>query len=112
MNKKKRLLLIAILCIIGCLSFGTFAYFLREIRGSVNGTVGNFVFDVLSNNEKFVNIDLYDTIDNPSVTDEKVIVPGSQGDFTIDLKASGSSTDVIYQQKRVKFHMVFLRNVF
>lgn len=96
MNKRKRLILIVILCIIVFLSFGTFAYFLREIRGSVNGTVGNFVFDVLSDNEMFVNIDLYDTIDNPSVTDEKVIVPGSKGDFTIDLKANGSSTDVIY----------------
>lgn len=86
------------LTVIGfCLIFiGSFAYYYKEFNGTIIGNSGAFVFDVYHNGNSFQNIDLYDTLTVKSVADERVIVPGDKGEFTLDVKATGSSTNVLY----------------
>lgn len=78
------------------LGAGTYAYYMIAIKGNIKIEAGTFVFDVLHNNTTFTNIDLYDTIENPSLTN-KYIIPGDSGKFELTATANGSSTDVEYE---------------
>lgn len=78
------------------LGAGTYAYYMIAIKGNIKIEAGTFVFDVLHNNTTFTNIDLYDTIENPSLTN-KYIIPVDSGKFELTATANGSSTDVEYE---------------
>ena len=75
---------------------GTYAYYMKVVNGTITGKTGAFTFDVLHNSEKFTSIDLYDTMENPSLT-SKYIIPGDSGMFELTAIANGSSTDVEYE---------------
>ncbi len=96
MNKRKTLILSLIMVGIVLLGAGTYAYYMIAIKGNIKIEAGTFVFDVLHNNTTFTNIDLYDTIENPSLTN-KYIIPGDSGKFELTATANGSSTDVEYE---------------
>ena len=96
MNKRKILILSLIMIGIVLLGAGTYAYYMIAIKGNIKIEAGTFVFDVLHNNTTFTNIDLYDTIENPSLTN-KYIIPGDSGKFELTATANGSSTDVEYE---------------
>ena len=96
MNKKKILILSLIMVGIILLGAGTYAYYMIAIKGNIKIETGTFVFDVLHNNTTFTNIDLYDTIENPRLTN-KYIIPGDSGKFELTATVNGSSTDVEYE---------------
>ena len=96
MNKKKILILSLIMVGIILLGAGTYAYYMIAIKGNIKIETGTFVFDVLHNNTTFTNIDLYDTIENPRLTN-KYIIPGDSGKFELIATVNGSSTDVEYE---------------
>lgn len=96
MNKRKILILSLIMVGIVLLGAGTYAYYMIAIKGNIKIEAGTFVFDVLHNNTTFTNIDLYDTIENPSLTN-KYIIPVDSGKFELTATANGSSTDVEYE---------------
>ena len=75
---------------------GTYAYYMRTVNGIITGRAGAFTFDVLHNNKTFKNIDLYETMENPSLT-SKYIIPGDSGKFDLLVDATGSSTGVEYE---------------
>ena len=75
---------------------GTYAYYMKVINGTITGRAGAFTFDVLHNNKTFKNIDLYETMENPSLT-SKYIIPGDSGKFDLLVDATGSSTGVEYE---------------
>ena len=75
---------------------GTYAYYMRVVNGTITGKTGAFTFDVLHNNKTFKNIDLYETMENPSLT-SKYIIPGDSGKFDLLVDATGSSTGVEYE---------------
>ena len=96
MNKRKILILSLIMVGIILLGAGTYAYYMIAIKGNIKIEAGTFVFDVLHNSTTFKNIDLYDTMENPSLT-SKYIIPGDSGKFELTATANGSSTDVEYE---------------
>ena len=75
---------------------GTYAYYVRVVNGTITGKTGAFTFDVLHNNKTFTSIDLYETMENPSLT-SKYIIPGDSGKFDLLVDATGSSTGVEYE---------------
>ena len=75
---------------------GTYAYYMKAVNGTITGKTGAFTFDVLHNNKTFKNIDLYETMENPSLT-SKYIIPGDSGKFDLLVDATGSSTAVEYE---------------
>ena len=75
----------------------TYAYYMRVVNGTISANTGAFTFDVLHNNATFKEINLYDTMDSPSVvSSDKVIVPGDKGKFDLVAKATNSSVDIEY----------------
>ena len=96
MKDKKNLILIMIIIGLVLTNVGTVAYYMRAINGKIKGNIGAFTFDALNNGSTLANIDLYDTMENPSLT-ERYIVPGDSGKFDILIKADGTSTGVEYE---------------
>ena len=95
---KNRKILILSIALIGMflLNIGTFAYYMKVVNGTIKGNAGAFTFDVLHNNKTFKNIDLYETMENPSLT-SKYIIPGDSGKFDLLVDATGTSTGVEYE---------------
>ena len=96
MKDKKYLFLIMIIITLVIVNVGTVAYYMNAINGKIKGNIGAFTFDALNNGSTLTNIDLYDTMENPSLT-ERYIVPGDSGKFDILIKADGTSTGVEYE---------------
>ena len=95
MNKKIMGLCVSLLGLI-LVYIGTYAYYMRVVNGTITGNTGAFVFDVLHNDESFSSIDLYNTIESPSVTSSEVIVPGDEGKFVLKASGVGSDVDIEY----------------
>ena len=97
MKKNKIIGLSLVLLFLVVLYASTYAYYMRVVNGTISANTGAFTFDVLHNNATFKEINLYDTMDSPSVvSSDKVIVPGDKGKFDLVAKATNSSVDIEY----------------
>ena len=97
MEKNKRIFLAVIFAILGFISIilGTISYYGTTINGTVTGKTKAFSFDVYHQSNKFTEIDLYDTIKNPS--GEGVINPGDNGEFALTIIGTGSEVNLDYR---------------
>ena len=97
MKKNKIIGLSLVLLFLVVIYASTYAYYMRVVNGTITANTGAFTFDVLHNNATFKEINLYDTMDSPSVvSSDKVIVPGDKGRFDLVAKATNSSVDIEY----------------
>ena len=97
MKKNKIIGLSLVLLFLIVIYASTYAYYMRVVNGTISANTGAFTFDVLHNNATFKEINLYDTMDSPSVvSSDKVIVPGDKGKFDLVAKATNSSVDIEY----------------
>ena len=97
MKKNKIIGLSLVLLFLVVIYASTYAYYMRVVNGTITANTGAFTFDVLHNNATFKEINLYDTMDSPSVvSSDKVIVPGDKGKFDLVAKATNSSVDIEY----------------
>lgn len=97
MKKNKIIGLSLVLLFLIVIYASTYAYYMRVVNGTITANTGAFTFDVLHNNATFKEINLYDTMDSPSVvSSDKVIVPGDKGKFDLVAKATNSSVDIEY----------------
>ena len=97
MKKNKIIGLSLVLLFLIVIYASTYAYYMRVVNGTITANTGAFTFDVLHNNATFIEINLYDTMDSPSVvSSDKVIVPGDKGKFDLVAKATNSSVDIEY----------------
>ena len=97
MKKNKIIVLSLVLLFLIVIYASTYAYYMRVVNGTISANTGAFTFDVLHNNATFKEINLYDTMDSPSVvSSDKVIVPGDKGRFDLVAKATNSSVDIEY----------------
>ena len=97
MKKNKIIGLSLVLLFLIVIYASTYAYYMRVVNGTISANTGAFTFDVLHNNATFKEINLYDTMDSPSVvSSDKVIVPGDKGRFDLVAKATNSSVDIEY----------------
>ena len=97
MKKNKIIGLSLVLLFLVVIYASTYAYYMRVVNGTISANTGAFTFDVLHNNATFKEINLYDTMDSPSVvSSDKVIVPGDKGKFDLVAKATNSSVDIEY----------------
>ena len=78
MKNKKLMSLSLILLTLIQVYVGTYAYYMRVVNGKLTAKTGKFTFDVYNNNEKFTSINLYDTAENPSLTNRNII-PADSG---------------------------------
>ena len=112
MKDKKNLILIMIIIGLVLTNVGTVAYYMRKINGTIKGNTGAFTFDVLHNGNTITTINLYETMENPSLT-SKYIIPGDSGKFDLLVDATGTSTGVEYEidfvgtniPKNMKFYL-------
>ena len=95
MKDKKYLILIMIIIGLVLTNVGTVAYYMRTINGTIKGNTGAFTFDVLHNGNTITTINLYETMENPSLTEE-YIIPGDSGKFDLLVTAEGSVPGVEY----------------
>ena len=95
MKDKKYLILIMIIIGLVLTNVGTVAYYMRTINGTIKGNTGAFTFDVLHNGNTITTINLYETMENPSLTEE-YIIPGDSGKFDLLVTAEGSLPGVEY----------------
>ena len=94
MKKNKIIGLSLVLLFLVVIYASTYAYYMRVVNGTITANTGAFTFDVLHNNATFKEINLYDTMDSPSVvSSDKVIVPGDNGRFDLVAK---SNVDIEY----------------
>lgn len=97
MNKNTRIFLALMSAIFGFTSIllGTISYYGTTINGTITGKAKAFSFDVYHKSEKFTEINLYNTIENPSGK-EGIINPGDSGDFTLTIVGTGSEVNIDY----------------
>lgn len=73
---------------------GTYAYYSKDIEGTVIFNTGKFAFDIKYKGSILTSIDLNDTVTDQAVAGK--INPGDKGNFTFDVVATGSDVDVDY----------------
>lgn len=100
MNKKKTLLIVAlILCIIMSFFIGkTFAKYTSKVEGSGIAEVAKWSFKVNSSESQIQTINLMETYDDKTLTNGK-IAPGTQGQFELILDSTDSEVGVNYSIK-------------
>jgi len=90
-DKKKTIIMSALLLAIVLLGVGTIAYFRRTVNGNITGQSGNLVLVV--NEVDSVSSQTFTVSLNRS-EEEPFVMPGDKGSFDINVDSTGSSTDV------------------
>ena len=95
-NKKIVLVIIAIIAI--SLSFvggQVYAKYMSRVTGQGTADIASWNFKVNENEEKLQTISLKSTINNKTLTNNK-IAPGTEGDFQIKIDATGAEVGINY----------------
>ncbi len=96
-NKKKVLIVLAILAVILLAFIGGQAYakYVSEVRGEGIAEVATWSFKVNGQEEQVESINLASTCNNETLVDNK-IAPGTSGSFNIIVDATGSEVGINY----------------
>lgn len=100
MKKRKKivLLVIAILfaIILSFIGGNVFAKYMSKVEGQGTADIASWKFKVNENEEKLQKIFLESTINNETVSNNKV-APGTEGSFQIKLDATGTEVGINYK---------------
>ena len=101
MNKKKIILTLAVLLVIGLSFIGgqTYSKYITEVKGEGVAKVASWNFKVNGESESLKQvINLQSTVNNETLVNNK-IAPGTKGNFVIRLDATGAEVGVKYDIK-------------
>ena len=97
-NKKKIVLIVAILSIIVVSFMGgqSFSKYVSQVKGYGQFDIAKWSFLVNGQESSMNTIDLSSTCNNETLIDNK-IAPGTEGNFNIEIDATGSEVGIQYQ---------------
>lgn len=98
LKKSKKIVLLVIAIIAILLSFvggQAYAKYMSRVTGQGTADVASWSFKVNENEEKLQTISLKSTINNSTLTNNK-IAPGTEGEFQIKIDATGSEVGINY----------------
>ena len=96
-NKKKILVIVAVLSaiIVSFMGGQSFSKYVSQVKGQAQMEVARWSFLVNGEEESIQNIQLGSTCNNETLLDNK-IAPGTQGEFNIEIDATGSEVGLQY----------------
>ena len=97
-NKKKIVLIVAILSMIVVSFMGgqSFSKYVSQVKGYGQFDIAKWSFLVNGQESSMNTIDLSSTCNNETLIDNK-IAPGTEGNFNIEIDATGSEVGIQYQ---------------
>ena len=97
-NKKKRVLIVAILSMIVISFMGgqSFSKYISQVKGYGQFDIAKWSFLVNGQESSMNTIDLSSTCNNGTLINNK-IAPGTEGNFNIEIDATGSEVGIQYQ---------------
>ena len=96
-NKKKILVIVAVLSaiIVSFMGGQSFSKYVSQVKGQAQMEVARWSFLVNGEEESIQNMQLGSTCDDETLLDNK-IAPGTQGNFNIEIDATGSEVGIQY----------------
>ena len=96
-NKKKILVIVAVLSaiIVSFMGGQSFSKYVSQVKGQAQMEVARWSFLVNGEEESIQNMQLGSTCDDETLLDNK-IAPGTQGEFNIEIDATGSEVGLQY----------------
>lgn len=96
-NKKKILVIVAVLSaiIVSFMGGQSFSKYVSQVKGQAQMEVARWSFLVNGEDESIQNMQLGSTCDDETLLDNK-IAPGTQGNFNIEIDATGSDVGIQY----------------